>query len=420
MRVTVFGLGYVGSVTAAALARDGHMVVGVDPVEHKLEAMRAGRAPVLEPGLDAIVAEAVGAGRLEVTTDPGEGMAGAELSLICVGTPTSQQGEIDLSHVRQVSRQIGEHLQKAAPGHVVVLRSTVVPGTSRDLVLPEIERVSGREVGEGWDVAFNPEFLREGSSLQDYDRPSRVLVGERTAGVGQRVMQLYEKVEAPRFVSTLEVAETVKYADNAFHALKITFANEVGRICGALDIEGATVMEIFRADHKLNVSPVYLRPGYAFGGSCLPKDLRAITFTARRAGVSVPMLESILPSNEIAVRGAVDAVMATGLKSVALLGLAFKPGTDDLRESPLVELAERLLGKGFDLRVHDPDVALGRLHGSNRAFLQEKLPHVDRLLVDKLEDAVAPSQVVVIGHSGPRFAQDEAWRAQGKAVLRLA
>jgi GDP-mannose 6-dehydrogenase len=420
LRVTVFGLGYVGSVTAAALARDGHRVIGVDPVQHKLEAMRAGRAPVLEPGMDAVVSQAVHDGRLQVTADPGVGMEGAEISLICVGTPTSSQGEIDLSHVRLVSRQIGEHLGKAAPGHVVVLRSTVVPGTSRNLMVPEIEKTSGRKVGEGWDACFNPEFLREGSSLQDYDRPSRVLVGERSAGVGQRVLQLYEKVEAPRFVSTLEVAETVKYADNAFHALKITFANEVGRVCDALDIDGNVVMEIFRADHKLNVSPVYLRPGYAFGGSCLPKDLRALTFTARRAGVTVPMLESILPSNEIAVRRAVDAVLETGLRRVALLGLAFKPGTDDLRESPLVELAERLIGKGFELRVHDPDVALGRLHGSNRAFLQEKLPHVDRLLLPTVDEAVKPSQVVVIGHSGARFAQDEAWRSQGKVVLRLA
>jgi len=420
LRVAVFGLGYVGSVTAAALAGDGHQVVGVDPVEHKLEAIRAGRAPVLEPGLDAVVAETVRDGRLRVTADPGEGLAGAEVSLICVGTPTSQQGEIDLSHVRQVSRQIGEHLGKAAPGHLVVLRSTVVPGTSRKLLVPEVEAGSGHRVGDGWDVCFNPEFLREGSSLQDYDRPSRVLVGERTAGVGQRVMQLYERVEAPRFVSTLEVAETVKYADNAFHALKITFANEVGRVCEALDIDGGAVMEIFRADHKLNVSPVYLRPGFAFGGSCLPKDLRALTYTARRAGVTVPVLEAILPSNEIAVRRAVDAVLATSKKRVALLGLAFKPGTDDLRESPLVELAERLIGKGFELRVHDPEVALGRLHGSNRAFLEEKLPHVDRLLLPTVEEAVGPSQVVVIGHSGTRFAQDDAWRAQGKVVLRLA
>jgi GDP-mannose 6-dehydrogenase len=233
-------------------------------------------------------------------------------------------------------------------------------------------------------------------------------------------MQLYEKVEAPRFQTTLEVAETVKYADNAFHALKITFANEVGRVCTALDIDGGAVMEIFRADHKLNVSPVYLRPGFAFGGSCLPKDLRALTHTARRAGVTVPVLEAILPSNEIAVRRAVDSVLATGKKSVALLGLAFKPGTDDLRESPLVELAERLIGKGFELRVHDPEVALGRLHGSNRAFLEEKLPHVDRLLLPTVEEAVGPSHVVVVGHSGARFAQDETWRAQGKVVLRLA
>jgi GDP-mannose 6-dehydrogenase len=303
---------------------------------------------------------------------------------------------------------------------VVVVRSTVLPGTTRDVVIPAVEAASGRRVGDRWDACVNPEFLREGASLADYDHPIRVLVGERVPGAGDRVVELYRGIEAQVFRTPLEVAESVKYGDNAFHALKIAFANEMARFCESRGVDARVVMEIFASDSKLNVSRAYLRPGFAFGGSCLPKDLRALTVAARREGVGLPLLDSVLPSNEAHVRRAVDAILATGRRRVALLGLAFKPGTDDLRESPLVELAERLLGKGYTLTIHDPAVSLGRLHGSNRAFLEERLPHISRLLHESIDAAVADADAVVVGHADPRFDRDERWRAEGKVVLRLA
>jgi len=420
MKVAVFGLGYVGCVTAAALARDGHEVVGVEVSAPKLEALNAGRSPVLEPGLDEIVAEAVRDGRLGATDDPAEGLADSELSLICVGTPSRPDGSLDLSYVTQVSRQIGSKLSLAAPGHRVVVRSTVLPGSTRNVVLPELERAFGRTAGDGWDVCTNPEFLREGTSLRDYDEPPRILVGEREPGAGAPVLGLYEGIDAPRFSVPLEVAEAVKYTDNAFHALKVTFANEVARVWSASGTDPAHVMDIVAQDTKLNISPVYLRPGFAFGGSCLPKDLRALTFAARDRSVSVPMLDALLPSNELEVRRALSAVLATRKRRVALLGLAFKAGTDDLRESPLLELAKLLIGEGLELRIHDPDVLLSRLHGSNRAFLEETLPHINRLLVDSVEAALEDAEVVVVGHAAVGCDREDEWRAQGKTVLRLA
>ncbi|MEZ5124962.1 MAG: nucleotide sugar dehydrogenase [Thermoleophilia bacterium] len=419
MKVAVFGLGYVGSVTAAALARDGHDVVGVDPAALKVEMISAGRPPVLEPGLDELTARMVTEGRLRATTDIAEGLRGADVSLICVGTPSRRDGSLDLGYVREVAGQIGGNLSLAAPEHIVVVRSTVLPGSTREHVIPVVEEASGREVGDGWDVAVNPEFLREGSSLDDYDKPSRVLIGERVEGVGARLLALYERVHAERFVVPLEVAEAVKYTDNAFHALKITFANEAARVWASRGADPARVMQVFAADRKLNASPAYLRPGFAFGGSCLPKDLRALTSAARDAHVRVPVLDAVLASNELEVLRGLEAVVATGRRQVALLGLAFKSGTDDLRESPLLELAERLLGKGFALKIHDPAVQLSALHGSNRAFLEERIPHISALLHENLDEVLAGAEVVVIGHGAARYRRDEEWRADGKAVIRL-
>jgi GDP-mannose 6-dehydrogenase len=420
VKVAVFGLGYVGSVTAAALARDGHEVVGVDVADAKVAAINAGHSPVLEPGIEELVADRVAAGGLRATDDPAEGLTGAEVSLICVGTPSRVDGSLDLSHVKQVAQQIGSKLSRAAAGHRVVVRSTVLPGSTRNVVLPEVERASGRRAGDGWDVCTNPEFLREGSSLRDYDAPPRILVGEREPGDGARVLELYAGVQAPRFAVPLEVAEAIKYTDNAFHALKVTFANEVGRVWEAAGAEPTRVMEIFAQDTKLNLSPVYLRPGFAFGGSCLPKDLRALTSAARARHVRIPMLDAVLASNEVVIERALDDVLATGARRVALLGLAFKAGTDDLRESPLLALAKRMIGEGLELVIHDPAVLLSRLHGANRAFLERSLPHINRLLAESLEDAVERADLVVIGHGAPAYARDTEWRAQGKHVLRLA
>lgn len=419
MRVTVFGLGYVGSVTAAALARDGHEVVGVDVSPVKIELLRSGRTPVLEPGLAEVVTEIVADGRLRATDDPVEGLANSEISLICVGTPSQRDGSLDLSHVRDVASQIGSKLSGAAPDHVVVVRSTVLPGSARNVVLPAIEAAAGRPAGDGWDLCVNPEFLREGSALKDYDEPNRILVGERTAGTGERVLELYAGVEAERFVVPLEVAEAIKYTDNAFHALKITFANEIARTWSTRGVDGKAVMDIVARDRKLNVSPAYLKPGFAFGGSCLPKDLRALTSAARDGGARIPLLDSILASNDVPVRETLDAVLALGRRRVALLGLAFKPRTDDLRESPFVELAERLIGKGFELTIHDDMVSLGHLHGSNRAYLDERIPHVARLLRPSVEEAVREAEIVIVGHGAGLYDQQETWRAEGKVVLDL-
>ena len=419
MRVSVFGLGYVGTVTAAALARDGHDVTGIDVAKPKLEAVQSGRSPVIEPGIDELLAAAIAAGRLRATDDPAEGLEGSEVSLICVGTPSRRDGSLDLSYVETVARQIGSALARAAEGHRVVVRSTVLPGSARNIVMPAVESASGRPAGDGWDLCVNPEFLREGVSLRDYDAPPRILVGEREPGVGRPVHDLYARIEAPRFSVPLEVAEAVKYTDNAFHALKITFANEVARLWQERGADPRRVMEIFAADTKLNISPVYLRPGFAFGGSCLPKDLRAMTSAARASSVRVPMLDAVLPSNEWQIERALSAVLAAEKRRVALLGLAFKPGTDDLRESPLLELAKRLIGEGIDLSIHDPTVLLSRLHGTNRAFLEERIPHISRLLRDSVDEAVDPAELVVVGHDAKEFARDDEWRRRGKLVLRI-
>jgi GDP-mannose 6-dehydrogenase len=419
VKVALFGLGYVGAVSAAALARDGHDVVGVDVSAAKIDSIRSGRSPVIEPGVDEIIAAAVASGRLRATDDPAEGLKDADVSLICVGTPSRPDGSLDLKYVAQVAGQIGSKLALAAEGHRVVVRSTVLPGSTRGVVLPELEKASGVAVGDGWDLCTNPEFLREGTSLADYDAPPRILVGEREPGVGQPVLDLYASIEAARFSVPLEVAEAIKYTDNAFHALKVSFGNEISRIWSAHGADPHLVMDIVTQDRKLNISPVYLRPGFAFGGSCLPKDLRALTFAAHEATISVPVLDAVIPSNEVQIRRAFDAVLATGKRRVALLGLAFKRGTDDLRESPLLELAKRFIGEGLELAICDPTVSLARLVGTNRAFLETSLPHINRLLRESVEETVADAEVVVIGHDDERFARDGEWRSQGKLVHRL-
>jgi GDP-mannose 6-dehydrogenase len=419
VKVALFGLGYVGAVTAAALARDGHVVVGVDVASQKIDAIRDGRSPVIEPGVDDILSAAVSDGRLSATDDPVEGLTDANLSLICVGTPSRPDGSLDLKYVKQVAGQIGSKLNLTADGHRVVVRSTVLPGSTRGVVLPEIERAAGVAAGDGWDLCTNPEFLREGTSLADYDAPPRILVGEREPGVGRPVFDLYQGIDAPRFSVPLEVAEAVKYTDNAFHALKVSFGNEISRIWSAHGADPHQVMDIVTQDRKLNISPVYLRPGFAFGGSCLPKDLRALTFAAREATISIPVLDAVIPSNEVQIRRGLDAVLATGKRRVALLGLAFKRGTDDLRESPLLELAKRFIGEGIELTICDPTVSLARLIGTNRAFLEGSLPHINRLLREGVDETVADAEIIVIGHDDERFNRDDEWRSQGKLVHRL-
>jgi len=401
MRVAVFGLGYVGSVCTGCLARDGHRVIGIDINLEKVEAVRRGESPVLEPGLSELIAAGVRSGRIEATSDAAYGVDRSELLLVCVGTPSQPNGSLELKYVERVCADIGRALAARESYAVVVVRSTILPGTARERLIPLLESESGREAGQDFGFCVSPEFLREGSALRDYDRPPYTVIGELDRRSGEGVAQLYAGIGAPLYRLPLGAAEMVKYASNAFHALKVAFANEIGNLCQAQGIDSHRVMDVFVQDVKLNLSAAYLRPGFAFGGSCLGKDLRALLYASRRRDVRAPVLESILPSNQLHIQKAIEMLLAEGRRRVALIGLSFKARTDDLRESPAVELAERLIGKGFDLRIYDGEVSLGRLHGSNRAFIAQALPHIGSLLLPSLEEAVGWAETVVVAKPFP-------------------
>jgi GDP-mannose 6-dehydrogenase len=401
MKISVFGLGYVGCVSAACLAARGHEVVGVDVNPTKVDLVSRGRAPVVEERIGDLTADVVRSGALRATTDVTTTISATEVSLVCVGTPSAPNGSMSTEYLERVAGQIGRALAEQGHRHTVVFRSTMLPGTCLDLLVPILERESGRTAGTDFGVAVNPEFLREGSSVRDFFDPPKTVIGEFDPASGDVVAALYEGLPGEVFRVPIPVAEMTKYADNAFHGLKIGFANELGAICHALGLDSHRVMDVFLADRKLNVSPAYLRPGFAFGGSCLPKDLRGLVYAARRADVSVPILEHVLPSNEQHLRRAFDLVAATGRRRVGMFGLSFKPGTDDLRESPLVELAERLLGKGYDLRIYDSNVSLSRLVGANREYIESRLPHLGDLLSSDVDEVLAHAQVCVVGSPDP-------------------
>ncbi|PIE37196.1 MAG: GDP-mannose dehydrogenase, partial [Gammaproteobacteria bacterium] len=394
--------------------------VGIDVSAGKVDALNAGHPPVLEPGLAEMLAQVMADGRLRATCDIQDGLADADLSMICVGTPSRSNGSLDLQYVLQVARQIGENLSLTATPHTVVVRSTVLPGSTRRHILPAIESAAGEPPGTRYDICCNPEFLREGSSVEDYDNPVRILVGEREPGGGSRVMELYAGIDAQRYSVPLEVAEATKYTDNAFHAVKVAFANEMARVWSAVGADPRQVMAMVAADTKLNVSPVYLRPGFAFGGSCLPKDVRAIGYMARENDVELALVDSLLPSNEQHIQRAYNRIAESGSRKVSMLGLAFKGGTDDLRESPLLRLAKLLIGEGYDLKIHDSAIVLSAIHGSNREFLEQQIPHVARVLSDDLDAVVTHGELLIVGHDLPQYDKDEQWRSAGKVVLRLA
>jgi GDP-mannose 6-dehydrogenase len=402
-RVSIFGLGYVGSVSAACLADSGHTVIGVDLSREKVDAISAGRSPIVEEGLGELMRRGVDEGRIRTTTDAGDAVAGSDVSLICVGTPSNANGSLDLSAVERVAEDIGAALARKDAYHVVVVRSTMLPGSTAERVIPALERASGRRVGREFGVCYNPEFLREGNSVRDFYNPPFTIIGGDDARAIDLVSELYAAAAAPVVRVPLSEAEMVKYVSNAWHALKVTFANEIGQICKAADLDSHRVMDLFCSDDKLNISRAYLRPGYAFGGSCLPKDLRALVHHARRYDLRSPVLESILPSNDHLSEIGYEMVRRTGAKRVGMLGLSFKPGTDDLRESPLVTLAERLLGKGYDLRVYDPGVSFARIHGANRAYIEREIPHIVSLMVDSPQDLVDHAETIVVGNRTPEF-----------------
>lgn len=403
MRVSVFGLGYVGCVSAACLAQNGHDVLGLDVNPQKVELVSSGRAPVIEKGLDTLIRKAVQRGRLRVTSDSRAAIHDSDVSMICVGTPSNKNGSLDLQYVENVCREIGTGLADKQGYHVVIVRSTVLPGSTEERFIPLLEQYSGKRAGPDFGVCVNPEFLREGSAVADFYDPGLIIIGELDRRSGEVVEALYVGIKASTLCTAIRTAEMIKYANNAFHALKVTFANEIGVMSKAHGIDGREVMETLCQDTRLNISPAYLRPGFAFGGSCLPKDLRALLYRAKERDLECSLLKAIWTSNQLQIQRGIDLVESTGRKKIGVLGLSFKPGTDDMRESPVVSLVERLIGKGYSLRIHDDRVELGRLIGTNKAFLEREIPHIASLLCSSLEELLEWAEVVVVAHGGAAF-----------------
>jgi GDP-mannose 6-dehydrogenase len=406
MRISIFGLGYVGAVSLACLARDGHQVIGVDIDRAKLDLLRDGKTPVVEEGMVDLVRAVAASGRVAVTDEVAAGIRDSEISLVCVGTPSAPNGSQDQGAVLRLAADLGRAIAAKSEPHVIVFRSTLAPGTVEDVLVPILEKESGRREGEHFHVCFQPEFLREGSSIRDYDKPPFTIVGARHDFPVERLKALFGHLPCEFIRTTIRSAEMMKYCCNNFHALKITFANETARLCEALKVDPFEVMSLVCRDTQLNISPAYLKPGFAFGGSCLPKDLRATTYLARTHDVELPMLGGILESNRLQLGRAFDKIMATGKRRVAMIGLSFKTGTDDLRESPLVVLAEQLIGKGITLSVYDPDVSLSRLLGANRRFIDAHLPHIGDLIRPSLIEAVSEADTIVIGTANPAVIEE--------------
>jgi GDP-mannose 6-dehydrogenase len=419
MRIAVFGLGYVGTVSAGCLARDGHGVIGVDPQPAKVAMVQRGETPIVEPFVGELLADAVGRGALTATTSAEAAIAEADMSLVCVGTPSRRNGSLDTTAIERVAGEIGGAIRAAGRPHLVVIRSTVLPGTMRGLIIPALEAAAGMSAGATLKIANNPEFLRESSAVYDYDNPPKTVVGALDPAVADEVLALYRAQPGPKIATTLETAEMVKYADNAWHALKVAFANEIGNVAQSVGTDSHAVMDIFCQDEKLNISPYYLKPGFAFGGSCLPKDVRALVARGRELDLELPVLESLMPSNRRQVERALEHVLASGARRVAMLGISFKAGTDDLRESPQVALVEQLIGKGLELSIYDRNVALARLTGANRAYIEEVIPHIARLLSDDLDTALRGAELVIVGNGAPEFRGLASRLAPGQRVYDL-
>jgi GDP-mannose 6-dehydrogenase len=403
MKISIFGLGYVGAVSAGCLATDGHEVVGVDPNRTKVDLINAGKTPIIEKDIGEMIAAAVAAGRLRATTDVRQAVMDTDISLICVGTPSQLNGNLDLSYVRRVCEEIGGALRDKSTFHVVVARSTMLPGSMRNVVIPTLESYSGKQAGVDFGVCNNPEFLREGTAVYDYYHPPKTVIGESDTRAGDVLVELYKDMDAPLIRTDIETAEMVKYTDNNWHALKVAFANEIGNLCKALGIDGHKVMQIFCQDTKLNLSPYYMKPGFAFGGSCLPKDVRALTYKGKSLDLDLPVLNAIMPSNQRQIEKAIAMITAKGRRKVGILGFAFKAGTDDLRESPLVDVIEYLIGRGFDLRLYDRNVNLAALTGANRDYILNHIPHISKLMVQSMDEVLDFAETVVIGNGAEEF-----------------
>ncbi len=398
--ISVFGLGYVGTVTAACLAHKGNSVIGVDLSPTKVEALEAGRSPIVEPRVAEMVAESHKASRLHATDSAETAVMQSDISFLCVGTPSLRNGQLDLGHIEPVCREIGEVLKRKNTFHLVVLRSTVLPGTAEKLVIPALEKSSGKRMGKDFGVCANPEFMREGTAVLDFLEPAMTIIGGSDPSHTAILRELYAWAPGRVFETTFRTAEMVKYVCNAWHAVKVSFANEIGALAKGQNVDAEAVIEIFTADTKLNISPTYLKPGFAFGGSCLPKDVRALGYRARELDLKLPLFEAIMPSNDEHLERAVEMVLETGKKKIAMLGISFKAATDDLRESPQVQLVKRLLGEGRELQIWDDNVSLGRLIGSNREYIEHVIPHIGSLLRSTLEEVLKDAEVVVIGTRG--------------------
>jgi len=417
MKICVLGLGYVGAVSAGLLAKEGHEVIGVDPERAKVDLINEGRSPIIEKDLGEIIAEQVKAGRLHASTAVEDAVRHTDIVFVCVGTPSQPNGGIDLRYIKRVCEQIGSTLATHPGAPIIVMRSTMLPGTMRDVVIPTLEKHSGKKAGEEFGLCINPEFLREGTAVHDYYHPPKTVIGQVNKASGDLLASIYAKLPGPMIRTDIETAEMVKYADNCWHALKVGFANEIGSLAKALDVDAHKVMEIFCQDQKLNLSPYYLKPGFAFGGSCLPKDVRALLYKAKTLDVQLPILGAVLPSNQLQIDRGVQAVIDKGNRKIGILGFSFKAGTDDLRESPMVELTERLIGKGYDLKIYDKNVSLARLHGANRDYIMNKIPHISRLMVESIDEVLEHGQTIVIGNAAPEFAEVPRRIGDGQTVI---
>lgn len=419
MRISIFGLGYVGAVSAGCLAKDGHEVIGVDPYQPKVDLINAGQTPVIEKDIGEIIKTNAAEGRLRATRDVREAVMASEISLICVGTPSQLNGSLDLKYVRQVCEEIGAAIKEKDEFHVVVARSTMLPGSMRNIVIPTLEEFSGKKAGVDFGVCNNPEFLRESTAVYDYYNPPKTVIGETDSKGGEMLASLYSHLDAPMIRTDVETAEMVKYTDNVWHALKVGFANEIGNICKAVGIDGHAVMDIFCQDTKLNLSSYYMKPGFAFGGSCLPKDVRALNYKARSLDLDVPIINSIMPSNQYQVEKGIKMITEKGSKKIGILGFSFKAGTDDLRESPLVEVIERLLGKGYDIRLYDKNVKIASLVGANKDYILNHIPHISKLMEDSIEKVLEHADTIVIGNGAEEFRDVPGKLREGQVVVDL-
>jgi GDP-mannose 6-dehydrogenase len=419
MKISIFGIGYVGCVSAACFAHAGHDVTGVDVNPTKVDIINSGKSPIVEPQMNELIHDAVRAGKLRATTDSMEAVRASDISLVCVGTPSKPNGSLDLGHVARVCEEIGAALATKDTHHTIVIRSTMLPGSIETVAQPALEKTSHKQAGKDFGVCVNPEFLREGTSVKDFYAPPFTLIGADDEETANIVSNLYANIDAPVFTTTVKTAEMVKYVCNCFHALKVSFANEIGNICKALELDSHEVMKVFCADTKLNLSPYYLKPGFAFGGSCLPKDLRAVSYKAKELDIEVPLLSAITATNKLQVEKALDMVLNTGNKQVGVLGFSFKAGTDDLRESPMVTLIETLLGKGLELVIYDRDVSLARLFGSNKAYIEEEIPHIAKLMRGTIDEVLDAANTIVIGNRSEEFRQIESRLRPDHKVIDL-